>query len=68
MSEGIAQGPYKAAKVEFEPVTLRTQGTELTTEPPRHYMSLQITIKLSINAQTLEHKSFPESYLLTLAA
>ena len=34
MSEGFVQDPYMAAGVEFEPVTLRTQGTELTTEPP----------------------------------
>ena len=32
--EGLAQGPYVAARVAFEPATLRTQGTELTTEPP----------------------------------
>jgi len=32
-SEGLAQGPYVAARVGFEPATLRT-GTELTTEPP----------------------------------
>ena len=35
MSEGLAQGPYVAAKVGFEIATIRTQGTELTTEPPR---------------------------------
>ncbi len=35
MSEGLAQGPYVAAGAGFEPATLRTQGTELTTEPPR---------------------------------
>ena len=34
MSKGLAQGPYVAARVRFEPATLRTQGTELTTEPP----------------------------------
>jgi len=34
MSEGLAQGPYMVAKVGFEPATLQTQGTELTTEPP----------------------------------
>src|SRR6218665_2562837 len=34
MSEGLAQGPYAAARVEFEPVTLQTQGTEPATEPP----------------------------------
>jgi len=29
MSEGLAQGPYVAARVGFEPATFRTQGTEL---------------------------------------
>ena len=33
-SEGLAQGPYMAARVGFEPATLWTQGNELTTEPP----------------------------------
>ena len=27
MSDGFAQGPYMAARVEFEPSTLQTQGT-----------------------------------------
>ena len=35
MSEGFAQGPYVAARAGLEPVTLRKQITELTTEPPR---------------------------------
>ena len=35
MSEVLAQGPYVAAGVGFRLVTLRTHGTELTTEPPR---------------------------------
>jgi len=34
--EELAQGPYTAARVEFESATLRMQGTELTTEPPLH--------------------------------
>ena len=34
VSEELAQGPYMAVGVGFEPVTLRTQSTELTTEPP----------------------------------
>ena len=38
MSEGLAQGPYMAADVGFEPATLRMQGTEHTTEPPRPTM------------------------------
>ena len=34
MSEGLAQGPYQAARVVFEPATLQMQSTELSTEPP----------------------------------
>ena len=34
-SEGLAQGSYVEAKVGFESATLRTQATELTTEPQR---------------------------------
>jgi len=33
VSEGLAQGPYMAVIMGFEPVT---QDSELTTEPPRH--------------------------------
>ena len=44
LSGGLAQGPYMAARVEFEPATLQTQSTEPTTEPPRplisHYIML----------------------------
>ena len=32
-SKELAQGLSLVARVGFEPVTLRTQGTELTTEP-----------------------------------
>ena len=28
-SEGLAQGPYVAARVGFEPATFRTEGTKL---------------------------------------
>ena len=31
MSEGLAQGPYMAARVGFEPATFRTHGTEYAT-------------------------------------
>jgi len=34
MSEGLAQGPYMAAGVGFEPATIWTQGTEITEPPP----------------------------------
>jgi len=31
----LAQGPFMAARVGFEPATFQTQGTELTTNPHR---------------------------------
>ena len=34
MSEELSQGPYVAVRMGFKPAALRTQGTELTTEPP----------------------------------
>ena len=34
-SEGLAQGPCVAARVGFEPATLRMKGDESTNEPPR---------------------------------
>ena len=34
-SDGLAQGPYVAAKAGFEPATLWTKGVESTNEPPR---------------------------------
>ena len=34
-SEGLAQGPYVAARSGFESMTLRTKGDEYTNEPPR---------------------------------
>ena len=32
-SEGLAQGPYVAARVGFEPATLRTKGVKSTNTP-----------------------------------
>ena len=34
VSEGLAQGPYVAARAGFEPATLQTKGVEPTNEPP----------------------------------
>jgi len=33
-SEGLAQGPYVAARAGFEPMTLHMKGAESTNEPP----------------------------------
>jgi len=35
VSEGLAQGPYVAARAGFKPVTLRMKGVESTNAPPR---------------------------------
>src|SRR6218665_1370625 len=40
VSERLAQGPYVAASVGFEPATHWMQFTELTTEPPHPPMCL----------------------------
>ena len=34
-SEGLAEGPYVAARAGFEPATLRTKGVQSTNEPQR---------------------------------
>jgi len=46
MSEELAQGPYLVARVECEPTTFQTQGTELP---------------LSHHAPRLSRESFPKS-------
>ena len=35
VSEGLAQGPYMAARAGFEPMTLRLKGIDSTNAPPR---------------------------------
>ena len=43
-SEGLAHGPYVVARLGHEPVSLRTQGAEHTTEPPHpHFYLLLLT-------------------------
>src|SRR6218665_1056772 len=44
-SEGLAQGPYMAARYGFQPATFRTKGAESTNAPPRPRM---LSIKSSI--------------------
>ena len=46
VSEELAQSPYMAAGVVFEPANLRTQGTELTTEP-HAFSSLSLPYRVS---------------------
>src|SRR6218665_3184388 len=55
-SKGLAQGPYVQARVGFEPATLQTQGTELTTEPPRSFGFKFINSVLSFNLH-VHHRS-----------
>jgi len=43
-SEGLAQGPYVAARARFEPTALRTKGDESTNEPARPKLPITATI------------------------
>ena len=43
-SEGLTQGSYVAARVGFEPATIRMQGTEPTTEQPHPTITKWTTI------------------------
>src|SRR6218665_577062 len=38
-SEGLAQGPYLATRMGFEPATFRIEGTDNPTEPPRPFIN-----------------------------
>jgi len=51
VSEGLVQGPYVAVKVRFEPATLQTQSTELTTEPLRPQMFLYFVIMILLSSR-----------------
>jgi len=46
MSEGLAQGPYVAVRVGFQPATFRTQGSERTSEPPRPHSDVEGELKI----------------------
>ena len=45
-SEGLAHGPYVAARIRFDPTTLRSQGTESTTVPPHPTSMLLLFVVL----------------------
>ena len=45
MSEGFAQLPYVAARVEFEPATLRMEGTKLSHHAPQKTSYLIYSIR-----------------------
>ena len=48
-SEGLAQGPYVAVIVGFEPTTLRSTGIESTNEPPRPTILYALTLTGCVN-------------------
>ena len=47
-SEGLAQGPYMAARAEFEPTTLWTKGDESTNEPPGLISRKSVPLRLLV--------------------
>jgi len=55
VSEGLAQGPYGAARTGFEPTTLQTKDDESTNEPPRPtiYTVQRITIEYSYHLENV---------------
>ena len=55
MSEGLAQGPYVAARVGVEPMTFRTKGVDSTNVPPTPHKSLSFLVIL--NLTTLVHST-----------
>ena len=62
MNDGLAKGPYVAARVGFEPMTFRTQGTEPTTEPPC-LTTQKLRYEVKCNVIVLIHNIFQDSYL-----
>jgi len=54
-NEGLAQGPYVAARARFEPATLRTKGDESINEPQRpticvlNAVSVQMNLRLKLS-------------------
>ena len=53
-SEGLAQGPYVAARAGVEPTTLRMKGVESTNEPPRPTIRLRVSFYVTLST----HKWF----------
>ena len=47
-SEGLAQGPYLAARVGFESMILWTKGVESTNEPPRPTVCFRCWVDLAL--------------------
>jgi len=47
VSEGLTQGPYAVARVEFEHVIIRLQGTKPTNEPPHLRLDVSVNFQNS---------------------
>ena len=45
VSEGLAQGPYVAARVGVEPMTLRTKGVDSINAPPMRVVYMHPSYK-----------------------
>ena len=60
-SEGLAQGPYMAARAGFKTTTLRTKGDESTNEPPCLYLCNKHE---AFHSSSLVSRSVLETYIL----
>ena len=65
VSEVLAQGPCMAVGVGFEPVTLQTQGTELTTEPAHPTCYYHVTCYLILFILIHSRNFFQRFYIVT---
>ena len=58
MSEGLAQGPYVAARAGVEPMTLRSKGFDSIIAPPRPTITSAVIknlLQMSDTAQALHN-------------
>src|SRR6218665_3358385 len=55
VNEGLAQGPYVAARAEFEPTTLRSTAIDFTNEPPRPTQCLQCVFLFDSSIRRFAH-------------
>src|SRR6218665_1805310 len=62
-SDGLVQGPYVAARVRFEPATLRSKIIDSTNAPPHPTMLLKGNIMLTkYNANESNYNAIESKY------
>ena len=66
VSEGLAQGPYAAARVGFEPATLQSKGSDSTNAPPCIYVcSMNESVNVCMRVQAHKQAHIIQLYVYT---